>query len=91
MIVADELGIRREMLEVLERCVRGSAPIFAFREFESAYTFEDGIEQDLQDQLDGLVLLAEEADWGLRGPEDFLEEARRIVAASQQAAVAAGG
>ena len=89
--MTDERRTRREMLGVLERCVRGSAPIVAFREFESAYTFEDGIEQDLQDQLDGLVLLAEEADWGLRGPEDFLEEARRIVAASQQAAVAAGG
>ena len=89
--MVDERAVRLEMLEALGRCVDGSAPIFAFREFESAYTFEDGIGQDLQDQLDGLVLLAEEADWGLRGPEDFLEEARKIVAASRQTAAAAGG
>lgn len=89
--MVDERAVRLEMLEVLERCVRGSAPIFAFREFESAYTFEDGIGQDLQDQMDGLVLLSEEADWELRGPEDFLEEARKIVAASRQTAAAVGG
>ena len=89
--MVDERAVRFEMLEVLGRCVDGSAPILAFREFESAYTFEDGIGQDLQDQMDGLVLLAEEADWGLRGPEDFLEEARKIVAVSRQTAAAAGG
>ncbi len=89
--MSDERVVRRELLAVLSACVEGTAPIFAFREFESAYTFEDGIGQDLQDQLDGLVLLAEEADWGLRGPEDFLEEARKIVAASRQTAAAAGG
>lgn len=89
--MADERAARSEMLAVLSACVEGTAPIFAFREFESTYTFEDGIGQELQDQLDGLVLLAEEADWGLRGPEDFLEEARRIVAASRQTAAAAGG
>lgn len=87
--MVDERAVRLEMLEVLGLCVDGSAPILAFREFESAYTFEDGIGQDLQDQLDGLVLLAEEADWGLRGPEDFIEEACEVLAASRQAA--AGG
>lgn len=89
--MTDENAVRREMLEVLERCVNGSAPIFAYIEFESAHVFDDTLSEDFRGQLDGLALLAEEFDWGLRGPEDFLEEAREVLAASRQAATAAGG
>lgn len=87
--MADERGIRHEMLDVLERCVDGSAPISAYIEFESAHVFDDTLSEDFRGQLDGLALLAEEFDWGLRGPEDFLDEAREMLAASRQAA--AGG
>ena len=89
--MTDENAVRREMLEVLERCVDGSAPIFAYIEFESAHAFDDTLSEDFRGQLDGLALLAEEFDWGLRGPEDFLEEAREVLAASRQAVAAAGG
>ena len=88
--MSDENAVRRELLQVLDRCVQGTAPILAFRKFEADYTFEEGLSDDFRDQLDGLVLLAEEADWGLRGPEDFLSEARQILAAARSPSAAAG-
>ena len=88
--MSDERAVRRELLAVLDRCVQGTAPILEFRKFEADYTFEEGLSDALRDQLDGLVLLAEEADWGLRGPEDFLNQARQILAQARTSATAAG-
>lgn len=87
--MTDENVVRREMLEVLERCVDGSAPIFAYTEFEAAYALDSTLSQELLGQLGGLALLAHEYCMELRGPEDFLDEAREALTASRQAA--AGG
>ena len=87
--MADERGIRREMLEVLERCVSGSAPISSYIDFEAAYALDNTLSEELLGQLGGLALLAHEYCLELRGSEDFLEEAREVLAASRQAA--AGG
>ena len=89
--MTDENAVRREMLEVLERCVDGSAPIFAYTEFEAAYALDNTLSEELFGQLGGLALLAHEYHLELRGPEDFLEEASEVLAASRQAAAAAGG
>ena len=88
--MADERGVRHKMLQVLERCVEGSAPISAYIEFESAHVFDDTLSEDFRGQLDGLALLAEEFDWGLRGPEDFLEEARGVLEASKSGLAVSG-
>ena len=80
--MTDENAVRRELLAILDRCVSGGTPIFSYLEFEIAHAFDDTLSTDLRGQLDGLALLAEEADWGLRGPEDFLNEARQILAAA---------
>lgn len=87
--MTDENAVRREMLEALERCVNGSAPIFAYTDFEAAYALDNTLSEELLGQLGGLALLAHEYCMGLRGPEDFLGEAREVLAASRQAA--AGG
>ena len=78
------------MLQVLERCVEGSAPISAYIEFESAHVFDDTLSEDFRGQLDGLALLAEEFDWGLRGPEDFLGETRGVLEASKSGLAVSG-
>lgn len=81
--MADERAVRREMLEVLERCVDGSAPIFAYIEFESAYALDNSLSEGLLGELGGLALLAHEYYLELRGPEDFLGEARGVLEASK--------
>ena len=88
--MTDENAVRRELLQVLDRCVSGAAPIFSYLEFEIAHAFDDTLSTDLRGQLDGLALLAEEYDWGLRGPEDFLDQARQILAQARTSATAAG-
>ncbi len=88
--MTDENAVRRELLQVLDRCVSGAAPIFSYLEFEIAHAFDDTLSTDLRGQLDGLALLAEEADWGLRGPEDFLAQARQILDAARSPSAAAG-
>ena len=88
--MTDENAVRRELLQVLDRCVSGAAPIFSYLEFEIAHAFDDTLSTDLRGQLDGLALLAEEYDWGLRGPEDFLNQARQILAQARTSATAAG-
>ena len=87
--MTDENGVRREMLEVLEHCVNGSAPISSYIDFEAAYALDNTLSEELLGQLGGLALLAHEYGMELRGPEDFLDEAREVLAASRQAA--AGG
>lgn len=89
--VTDEHAVRREMLEVLERCVEGSAPIIAYIDFESAYALDDSLSDELLGQLGGLALLAHESCMNLRGAEDFLDEARAVLAAARSGVAAAGG
>lgn len=88
--MADEREIRREMLEVLGRCLEGSAPISSYIEFESAYALDNTLSEELLGELGGLALLAHEYCLELRGPEDFLGEAREVLAASRQAAAVGG-
>ena len=88
--MTDEAAVRREMLDVLDRCVNGAAPIFSYIEFELAYAFDDALSDAFRDQLGGLALLAEEYDRNLRGPEDFLDQARQILAQARSSATAAG-
>ena len=87
--VTDENAVRREMLEALEHCVDSSAPISSYTDFEAAYALDNTLSEELLGQLGGLALLAHGYCLVLRGPEDFLEEAREVLAASRQAA--AGG
>lgn len=89
--VTDENAVRHEMLEVLERCVEGSAPIFSYIDFESAYALDNALSEELLGQLGRLALLAHEFCMELRGPEDFLDEARDVLAASRSGVAAAGG
>lgn len=89
--VTDESAVRREMLEVLERCVDGSAPISSYIEFESAYALDNTLSEELLGQLGGLALLAHEYQLELRGPEDFLGEAREVLEASRAGLAAVGG
>ena len=80
-IVTDGNAVRREMLEVLERCIDGFAPISAYTDFEAAYALDNTLSEELLGELGGLALLAHEYCMELRGPEDFLEEAREMLAA----------
>lgn len=85
--MTEEHAVRLQMLEILQRCVDGAASLSDYIHFEADYLDNNTFSDAFLGHLGGLSLLAHEYYLELRGPEDFLQEARAVLDAAQQAPV----